>query len=243
VLTILIPCAGEGRRFKEAGYEFPKPLIDVEGLSMLSRVIDNVRPKDDWCNWSFVFMEDHANHLGLAQTWSRDNPSIHWISSRTDGAARTCLEAAPYIEPREPLLIANCDQIVEGGIAPLLETDSDAAVLTFLAPNGDSKWSYAEVAYKGRVQQIVEKPQHPHQYTRATTGHYWFKRAVDFFAAARCMIEMGDSVNGEFYVAPTMNYLIAARKRVQEVRVEHYGGRFYGLGTPEDLEIYLKRKK
>lgn len=242
MITILIPCAGEGRRFKEAGYDLPKPLIHVRGVPMLRRVIDNVLPTDAR-DIALVTIARHGHGIReLLRGWYPGlNGACFDVERVTDGAARTCLLAEPFLDPDQHLLIANCDQIVEVGIAPLLETDADAAVLTMFREN-ESRWSYADVGAGGRVLRVVEKPVNVSYLHRATTGHYYFRRAGDFFAAAECMIAMDDRTGGEFYVAPTLNYLIAARKKVVEVRVEDYGGRFVGLGTPEDLKAYEEVK-
>jgi CTP:phosphocholine cytidylyltransferase-like protein len=37
-INIVIPMAGNGRAFKEAGYAFPKPLIDIGGKTMIEHV-------------------------------------------------------------------------------------------------------------------------------------------------------------------------------------------------------------
>ena len=249
MLTILVPCAGEGRRFREAGFTDPKPLIPCRGVPMLRRVIDNVRPAGE-CHFVFVVRHDDGVQRFLQEWWDgKTEWNVVGIDEKTGGAACTCLVAKDDIDPKEPLLIANCDQLVEGGIATLLEADADAAVLTFRGDD-DPKWSYARVEsgydlsyqVKPVVREVIEKPLFPEttRLFRATTGHYYFRRAGDFFAAAECMIALGDRTGGEFYVAPTLNYLIAAHKKVVEVRVEDFGGKFVGLGTPEDVAEYEK---
>jgi len=41
-INVLIPMAGEGSRFKAAGFDLPKPLIDVNGISMIETVYKNI---------------------------------------------------------------------------------------------------------------------------------------------------------------------------------------------------------
>jgi UTP-glucose-1-phosphate uridylyltransferase len=41
-ITVVIPAAGEGRRFAEAGYTVAKPLIPVLDVPMVQRVLANV---------------------------------------------------------------------------------------------------------------------------------------------------------------------------------------------------------
>ena len=42
MINVLIPMAGRGSRFIEAGITTPKPFIDVLGKPMIARVIDNL---------------------------------------------------------------------------------------------------------------------------------------------------------------------------------------------------------
>jgi NDP-sugar pyrophosphorylase family protein len=44
VINIVIPMAGEGSRFSQAGYDLPKPLIPVIGKPMIQWVIENIKP-------------------------------------------------------------------------------------------------------------------------------------------------------------------------------------------------------
>ena len=39
-MKVIIPMSGVGKRFVEAGYKDPKPLIDVDGVPMIYHVID-----------------------------------------------------------------------------------------------------------------------------------------------------------------------------------------------------------
>ena len=39
-MQIIIPMSGFGERFRSYGYEIPKPLIEVEGLSFINHVVN-----------------------------------------------------------------------------------------------------------------------------------------------------------------------------------------------------------
>ncbi len=74
----------------------------------------------------------------------------------------------------------------------------------------------------------------------ATVGIYNFRKGCDFVSAAQSMVENDRRVNGEFYVAPVYNELIAAKKRIGIYNVGSVGHGMYGLGTPEDLDSFLR---
>ena len=42
MINIVIPMAGMGKRFADAGYKDPKPFIDVLGKPMIQHVIENL---------------------------------------------------------------------------------------------------------------------------------------------------------------------------------------------------------
>lgn len=226
MLNILIPCAGSGKRFREAGYAVPKPLIPINKVPMILEVMDNVFPPNHDHRFIVISM------MGDGVADILDGAAVRIALPRpTSGAAETCLKAAYRIDNDDELLICNCDQLVDGGIEPLLETDGDAAILT-MEKHDDPRWSYVTTECNEVVAVYEKQPVSD----RATTGHYWWRRGRDFVKAATDMIERDDRVNGEFYVAPVFNHFDGV---IREVKVESYGGVFHGLGTPEDLNAYL----
>ena len=64
MLNIIIPMAGHGSRFSNAGYKLPKPLIDVKGSTMIERVIKNLTPDQDH-KFIFIVLDDHINEYGV----------------------------------------------------------------------------------------------------------------------------------------------------------------------------------
>jgi NDP-sugar pyrophosphorylase family protein len=68
MINIVIPMAGRGSRFSKAGYELPKPLLDVRGRPMIEVVVENLRPKEPH---RFIFIcqkEVLATHNPLLKT-------------------------------------------------------------------------------------------------------------------------------------------------------------------------------
>ena len=47
-LNIVIPMAGEGSRFTKAGYNFPKPLIEIRQKPMIQVVIESLGIKGNY---------------------------------------------------------------------------------------------------------------------------------------------------------------------------------------------------
>lgn len=224
---LLVPMAGAGSRFANAGYRDPKPFINVKGRPMLDYVLDDVDRA--FGDIRFTLCLSREEHQPYVDYFQRSHPKtwFHSVGHLTEGAACTALLGEEYFRPDESLVVANSDQTFRCAFA---SQNSTAGVLTFDAT--ESKWSYLTPEGK-----IVEKPAAPPS-RRATIGVYFFRRAGDFFDACRAMIKANDRTNGEFYIAPAINYLPEG-SRVTEVPVS----RMWGLGTPEDLEAYVRESR
>lgn len=118
ILNIVIPMAGRGSRFKDAGYAFPKPLIDVQGKTMIEVVVNNLRPSVDH-RFIFVVQKEHYDLFDLynvLKTISKNKFEVVVINGITEGAACTVLTALEFINNDDDLLIANSDQFIETSI-------------------------------------------------------------------------------------------------------------------------------
>lgn len=239
MLTVLMPMAGFGNRFRDVGEMTPKPLIKIgsqpmflEALSSLSalRITD--------INYIFVVRkEDPAlseirksilNIMPRAKLLELDNP--------TNGAAETCFMARDLIDPEESLLILDCDinfdsaeflNILEDGKASIF----DGALMTFLS--NDPKYSYVEVE-KGLAKRTEEKQAIS---SSAIIGAYFFKLSRIFFDSCHELLALPISnETPEYYVSKVYNYAIAKGAKFKVV-----SGVFSSFGTPEELELYLRQ--
>lgn len=236
-MKILIPMAGEGSRFSNKGYKFPKPLVDVSGKPMIQRVVENF--KFD-CEFIFLVRKKHLQEYeGLWNTLkviSNNKCKIVEVNHLTEGAACTALLAEEHINCDEDLLIANSDQIIEYEIENFKTlkniTSVDGIVFTFNATH--PKWSFVKVE-NGFVAEVAEK--NPIS-NIATCGIYWYRKGSDFVSYTKKMIAENVRVNNEFYIAPVYNWLIKDNKKL----IPFYVSKMHGIGTPEDLEVFLNAK-
>lgn len=236
-LNVLIPMAGAGSRFEQAGYTFPKPLIEVNGKPMIQLVVENLAVK---AHFIFVVQKEHRVKYNLDTLLPLIAPgcTIIDVDGITQGAACTALLAKHLINSNRPLLFANSDQFVEWSSTEFLykmqESQVDGGIVTFSSIH--PRWSFAEVGSNGFVQRVAEKDPISNN---ATTGYYYWKHGSDFVKYAERMIEQNQTVNGEFYVCPVYNQAIQDGKLISI----HEATKMWGLGTPEDLQYYLEHHK
>jgi HAD superfamily hydrolase (TIGR01509 family) len=232
-LTVLIPMAGAGSRFKKAGYILPKPLIDVQGKPMIQHVVDNLNMD---AQYIFVVQKEHYHEHNLETYLKLMAPGCKIVltDGLTEGAACTTLLAKEHINNSRHLIIANSDQYVDWSsndfMYSMLCDDADGGILTFEA--NDPKWSYVKLGEDGYVCELAEKKVISNE---ATVGIYYWKRGSDYVRLAEQMITKNIRVNNEFYVAPVYNELFLEKNRVKIFRAN----KMYGLGTPEDYGIFM----
>ena len=236
-LNILIPMAGAGSRFQQAGYTFPKPLIEVNNKPMIQVVVENLNID---ANYIYVVQKSHREKYNLDTMLNLITPGckIVEVDVLTEGAACTALLAKDFINNDNPLFFANSDQFVEWDsnefMYKMQESNCDGGIVTFKATH--PKWSFARIDDNGFVTEVAEK--NPIS-DNATVGFYYWKHGSDFVKYAEQMIEKNIRVNNEFYVCPVYNQAIEDSKKIRIFE----SGKMWGLGTPEDLNFYLENHR
>ncbi len=233
-MIIVFPMAGRGKRFQDSGFTTPKPLIDIEGKPMFQLVVENLNLSGKHI---FICQEEHYKKYALNELidFVKKDSEIITVNKITQGTAMTVLLAKDKINNDEELIITNSDQIVDWDSQHFLsfirKNDVDGCIVTFTSTN--PKWSFVKLDENGNVTKVVEKRPISNI---ATAGIYYFKHGKDFVEAAKSMIEKNLSVNNEFYVAPTFNEMIEKGKKI----IPYPIAEMRGLGTPEDLQKYIK---
>ena len=237
-MNILITMAGAGTRFAKVGYKEPKPFIDVAGTPMIKRVVDNINLKGKYI---FIVQEAHLEQFPYMKQKLQelhDDVEIVTIDQLTEGAACTALLARDLINNQEPLLICNSDQCVDWDsghfIKYITKNNFDGAIPYFLSDS--PKHSYSQINYTTKlITQVAEKQVISNL---ATVGIYYWRQGNMFVECAEQMIADNIRFNNEFYICPVYNTLIHRHNgRVCPYPVFEMNG----MGTPEELEIFLSK--
>jgi dTDP-glucose pyrophosphorylase len=247
-INIIIPMAGAGQRFVNAGYKNHKPILPItdyktgDTVPMVVAAVSDlpyVKPRGE----NVIFI-DRSFHKGSAeQSIKSYYPEAKFISldELTDGQAVTCLKAKSYINNSNELMISACDN---GMVFDLLEFDKlrhQTDVIVFTQKNGnvlknpnaygwvrvDTENNVVDVSVKRAISDTPEKD-------NAVVATFWFKRGDIFVKAAEKMIKENDRVNNEFYADQVINHVVQLGYRAKVLVVDKY----IGWGTPEDYENY-----
>lgn len=232
-MNVIIPIAGSGSRFEKVGYTVPKPLIDVNGMTMIESVIKNLNLT---ARFIFIIQKKHDLEFELSNELRKILPDceIVIVDGLTEGPACSVLLAKEYID-ENPLIVINCDQMIHDfNINHLIEFSNvhelDGILGAFISSS--NKNSYVKLNENGIVTEVREKIVISNI---ATNGlHYWVN-GKDFVESAEDMIKDNERYNNEFYIAPTYNHLIKKGKKI----MPFFYNLHYPIGTPDDLKYYI----
>lgn len=238
MINVLLPAMGTSTFFKD-NY-FPKPLIEINGKTMLELVVENysnLEPK----NYIFIFSEEECIkfHLDASAKILTPASKVIKLRNQTAGALCTCLMAIEYIDDITPLLIANSDQIIDVDYRNIIsyfeEINVDAGIITF--PNIHPRWSYARKSGNEIIEVAEKRPLSKD----AIAGFYYFKKGSDFIYAAKNALIKQNNLEGKYYISASVNELILLGKRVgyYDIKKEQYKS-FYSPAKIREYEEGIK---
>lgn len=249
---ILIPMAGAGQRFADAGYTVHKPAImTVDRATGQEKPMVVCATKDlpgvaaDGSNVIYVDRNFHKTD-GVEDAIRAWYPRAAFITvdHLTEGQACTCMLAEPYLDPEQPLLIAGCDNgmDIDRDAFDALTKECDCIVFTYrhneavLANPNAYGWMIADADGNITGTSIKKAISDSPMEDPAVVATFWFRRAVVFIEATKKMIAENDRINGEFYVDQTVKHVLDLGYRAKIFDIDRY----VGWGTPADYEGYQK---
>lgn len=232
-LNILVPMAGLGSRFIEAGFKNPKPFINIEKINktIIETSLDSLGIQG---NFIFLVQEEHLENNGIGILNKYQGSSIT-VKGLTEGACSTALLSKDKINNDTPLLIVNSDQYLEYNPFEFMyfckNQNCDGVILTTHNQDGTEKWSFVK-SENSIISEVAEKKRIS---DKATVGVYYWKKGSDFIKYAEQMISKNIRTNNEFYICPVYNEAIQSGLKI----LEYDKCTLKGLGTPKDLENFI----
>ena len=235
----MLPAAGLGSRFQAVGELRPKPLIPVFDIPMIMWVLLNFPMSSADKAWIVCQKKDElpSSLNSIVSKLSIDVEFVQ-IDGLTEGPASTVAFVLDNLGDSESIIVANTDQYVFSSLEPFVESvrseTTQGKILTMKATT--NAWSYVGRDSNGRVDRVVEKVEISDE---ATVGIYGWSKVSYAKAAFQDTFENNIRTNNEFYVAPTYNFMLEQGLLVETIQVGDHGQAVHGLGTPEDLRLFL----
>jgi NDP-sugar pyrophosphorylase family protein len=240
-MNILILMSGTSRAFLEAGYLYPKNLVEVGGVPLVQKVLERLRPPKGIRSQNIcVLMRDENTkfHTGSIVKLVDPNAIVVELRSETSGAACSALLAVEMINNDQPLVITNGDQIIDCDLFSVIKgfknRGLDCGIITF--EDFHPRWSFVRCDNDGMVIEAAEK--RPISQL-ATAGFYYFSKGTYFVEAAMSMIRKGSAVNGLFYICPVFNELVLQQRKIGIEKISKT--QYHSISSPSDAQKYNSR--
>jgi NDP-sugar pyrophosphorylase family protein len=243
-MDIIIPMAGGGARFVNAGYKEPKPLIKVGGKCIVEYVCDMYDREND--GFIFICNEEHVRSTDMASILEKmvRHPVIISIPQHKLGPVFTVLEAQEYINDNEPVIVSYCDNPVIWDYYNfkqyVVNNNVDGCLVSHMGfhPHtlSSTMFAYSKTDKYGLVSDVKEKSCYTDNrfLEHASSGVYYFKYGSYIKKYFRQLIDQGINHNGEFYVTLVFNLLIRDGLHVRS----YLNGQVLAFGTPSEIRNF-----
>lgn len=242
---IIMPMAGEGSRFKEKGYEVPKPLIKLNDKELFRHSLDSLKELEQYYNvrYTFIVRKEFITDYNIDETILTYYPNANILSvdKTTKGALETVMIAEDYIQDTEYVIIIDCDlEFKSSSFIDILISeieDDNPCLLSFYSK--DPKYSYAAVNKSMQVINVAEKERIS---THALCGCYCIGDGKLFKKCAKIYIYdfyKGKINSPEIYISLIYNYIInEINNDIYIYDMNFHNDHYWSYGTPNDLEYY-----
>ena len=243
-MHIIIPLSGIGKRFIDAGYKDPKPLIMVEGKPIIEHVV-NLFPNES--NFTFICNDLHLNNTNMKEILLKIKPNANIVSvsvNNRKGPVDAILQAQDFIQDDEMVIVSYCDYGTKWNYElfkkQIVEKDVDGAIACYngFHPHMLGSDNYAFVREKNMYMIEIQekKPFTDNKMNEyASNGTYYFKSGKILKKYFKELVELNICVNNEFYVSMVYNLLVRDKLKILIHEIE----KMLQWGTPKDLEEYL----
>jgi NDP-sugar pyrophosphorylase family protein len=243
-MQIVIPMSGMGKRFKEAGYSDPKPLIPIDGRPMIEHVID-LFPKEK--KFIFICNDIHAKETNIVNILRARCPEsiVKIVPYRGLGPVDAIMQVKDVISDTEPTIVNYCDFFMKWDYNDfkmrVKQGNADGSIICYKGfhPHllGSDFYAGVKIDKNNWMVEIREK----HSFTQnkmdtwQSTGTYYFKSGKIMKKYFQQTIDEEVLVNGEYYVSVVYNLMQRDKLKTLVYPVDY----FCQWGTPKDLEEYL----
>lgn len=241
MLKIIIPLAGPSELFSNAGYYYPKPLIEINGKIMIEHVLQNPSTIQEPHQFIFIIREEEASkfHLDNVLKLLSTNCEILKLKKPTKGGLCSALMAIDKINVDDSVLILNGDQILDIDFNEVNNywqaQSADAGLLTFKSVH--PRWSYARIENEAVIQTAEKNPISNH----AIAGYYYFQKAADFFAAAYDSIKNDVQLDGIFFISPVINQYVLQNKTVKAFTIA--ASNYHSFYSPQMVTEFERKNQ
>jgi NDP-sugar pyrophosphorylase family protein len=240
-ISLIIPMSGVGKRFIDAGYNDPKPLIKIDGKPIIEHVVNLFPSVSDI---TFICNKTHLNETKMRDILLEICPNSKIIEvpdNLKKGPVYAISKILDSIDNDKEIIVSYCDYNTKWNFDNFLNEKNkyDGLIPSYIGfhPHmlGSDNYAFCKLE-NGYVTDIKEKEPFTNNKMNeyASNGTYYFKSGNILKKYFKELIDLDINVNGEFYVSLVYNLMIRDGLKVGVFEIQ----KMMQWGTPYDLEIY-----
>ena len=231
----IVLMSGKGQRFKDEGYKIPKPLINLHGIPIIEKVINNFPHTDKWIFTVNKEVYDHEIFINFYEKFN-SNKTILLLDEVTNGQATSCFKSLDLVPDGEDFFVGSCDAIFKNKIILDKRSKVDGLVFTTY-PKSEHKENgnnYGWVVGEKKVKNVLcKKTPDRINDSYLIAGSFYFKNKSFFQNIYKQMVENKMFVNDELYI-DTMFEIIHNKN----YNLENFLTEIDIIGTPQEYVSY-----
>lgn len=241
--NLIIPSAGTGQRFIDAGYSIHKPFVTIWNKPMIEYVIDNF---NDFAN--IIIIAAKSKKKEFTTYFKDDKIEFIFIDDHKNGPAFSLYKAQNYIKNNESYFVAYNDIVWDWNLENIndfiIDKNPDAIVFTNIGFHPHlfkNNFSAFCKLHNDRIVEIREKESFTSNWMKEylSVGVFYYKTGLNLNNSIKELIESDNRVVSEFFPSTAINYLIRDGNKVLPYNVSN----FIHWGIPEHLNDALNWKK
>jgi capsule biosynthesis phosphatase len=237
---VIIPLGGLGTRFKSAGYNLPKPLINVMGNPIVYWLLENLNLQD--IEYVYIPYNKELKKYRFEDQLRKDFPKIKFkffcLEYNTRGAAETIKISLDHLNEQNDkhVMCVDSDNFYTEDF--ISDWNGENSIVTFEDYFADPVFSYVEVNSENKLIDIKEKCKISNN---ACSGVYSFSSLYKLLDTCNYIIQNNIMDKNEFYMSVVVKQMILKGEDFYNKQINK--DNYHCLGTPLQVKIFCNNFK
>ena len=233
----IIAMAGEGRRFLNQKFSYPKPLILIKNKPMFYYAVRSLAKSDKYifiCQKSLMSYKIFNKFIRKFK-----NNKIIPLNRKTSGQASTCKQALKHVNNDDIITFGACDYSFKLNTKKYnkLVTENDVVVVVKKTKKYNIKnfqeFGWVRIGKNNNIndvkckKKVSKRPKKDY----IVVGAFTFKNLKIFMKCFNAMKKNRDKINNEYYLDQLIHYSIKFNYKTKYILAQN----FRGFGSPKEL--------
>ena len=239
-IQIILPISKDNKHFPSSKYFFPKPLVEVKGEPMMTKIIKHYQSRLKISRLVAVIPEDWDLKYSIGKVIElATNAEVKTIKreGETTGGLCSAIMAVDELNDEDPIVVINSDELINANIQKIVsyfeedQEKADAGLVLFESLH--PRWCYAKLNRDQTIEGLYEKNVVSNL---AMAGFIYIRKKSILMESACHALMDNDEHDGAYFLSAAINQIILRGGRVKQKQIK--ADDYCTFYTPEKIKIY-----